>query len=112
MSPTAEWDVVVLGGANLDYLARGSRLPRPGDTVRGDEFQEAPGGKGANQAVAAARLGARVALIARVGDDARGTAMLERLLAEGVDARYVLRDPGHPPAWRSFRWTGAGRSRS
>jgi ribokinase len=96
MSPTAEWDVVVLGGANLDYLARGSRLPRPGDTVRGDEFQETPGGKGANQALAAARLGARVALIARVGDDARGTGMLERLLAEGVDARYVLRDPGAP----------------
>jgi ribokinase len=96
MSPGAEWDVVVLGGANLDYLARGSRLPRPGDTVQGDEFQEAPGGKGANQAVAAARLGARVALIARVGDDARGTALLERLLAEGVDARHVLRDSQAP----------------
>ena len=57
MSPGAQWDVVVLGGANLDYLARGSRLPGPGDTVQGDEFQEAPGGKGANLAVARSASG-------------------------------------------------------
>ena len=53
-----KWDIVVVGGANFDYLVRGPRLPAPGDTVQGKEFQEAPGGKGANQAVAAARLGA------------------------------------------------------
>jgi ribokinase len=90
------WDVVVLGGANMDYLARGPSLPGPGDTVQGEDFQEAPGGKGANQAVAAARLGAHVALIARVGGDARGAVMLEHLAAEGVDSRHIIRDPDAP----------------
>ncbi len=67
------WDIVVVGGANMDYLVRGKKLPKPGETVMGDRFQEAPGGKGANQAVAATRLGTRVALIARVGADERGS---------------------------------------
>lgn len=49
------FDVVVVGGANTDYLVAGPSLPKPGSTVEGDEYQEAPGGKGANQAVAAAR---------------------------------------------------------
>jgi len=88
----ATYDVVVVGGANVDYLARGPALPTRGATVQGTEFQEAPGGKGANQAVAAARLGARVALVARVGADRRGDAVLECLAAEGVDARCVVRD--------------------
>jgi ribokinase len=61
------YGVTVVGKANIDYLVRGPRLPKPGQSVNGDFFQEAPGGKGANQAVGAARLGARVALIARVG---------------------------------------------
>jgi ribokinase len=86
------WDVVVVGGANTDYMVRGPRLPRPGETVQGDEFLEAPGGKGANQAVAAARLGARVAFIARVGADARGQAAIAQLQREGVDVRGVARD--------------------
>ena len=61
-SAATQWDVVVIGGANTDYLVRGSRLPQPGETVQGDVFEPADaGGKGANQAVAAARLGARVA---------------------------------------------------
>ena len=96
MRAVREWDVVVVGGANMDYLARGQRLPGPGDTVQGDAFQEAPGGKGANQAVAVARLHARVALVARVGDDGRGASMIERLTQEGVDARHVTRDPEAP----------------
>jgi ribokinase len=86
------WDVVVVGGANWDYLIRGPALPSPGGTVRGDEFQEAPGGKGAIQAVAAARLGARVALVARVGADRHGTQLLERLRSEGVDVEHVVHD--------------------
>jgi ribokinase len=96
MTRDAQWDVVVVGGANMDYLARGPSLPKPGDTVQGSEFQEAPGGKGANQAVAAARRGARVALVARVGADARGDAVLERLAIERVDARFVMRDRKAP----------------
>src|SRR4051812_3842070 len=89
----ASWDVVVVGKANIDYLARGPRLPQPGQSVNGDQFQEAPGGKGANQAVGAARLGARVALVARVGRDARGDQVLDTLRAEGVDVRFISRDP-------------------
>ncbi|HEY6910196.1 MAG TPA: ribokinase [Myxococcales bacterium] len=86
------YDVVVVGQANVDYLARGPRLPGSGEGVNGDAFQEGCGGKGANQAVGAARLGAAVALVARVGDDARGAAVLSTLAAEGVDVRHVSRD--------------------
>lgn len=86
-------DVAVVGKANIDYLVRGPRLPVPGQSVNGDAFQEAPGGKGANQAVGAARLGAQVALVARVGRDARGDAVLASLHDEGVDTRHVTRDP-------------------
>src|SRR5882762_6516394 len=90
------YDVVVVGKANIDYLVRGPRLPGPGQSVNGDAFQEAVGGKGANQAVAAARLGARVALVARVGRDSRGDVVLARLHDEGVDTRFVTRDPEGP----------------
>ena len=90
------YDVVVVGKANIDYLVRGPRLPGPGQSVNGDAFQEAMGGKGANQAVAAARLGARVALVARVGRDSRGDVILARLHDEAVDTRFVTRDPDQP----------------
>jgi ribokinase len=93
---TAAPDVLVVGGANMDFLIKGAALPRPGATLQGAEFQEAPGGKGANQAVAAARLGARVALVARVGADARGRSVLERLKAENVDTRAVTTDDHTP----------------
>ncbi|HZX97408.1 MAG TPA: ribokinase [Myxococcales bacterium] len=94
--PKAEalvYDVVVVGKANVDYLARGPNLPGPGEGVNGDAFQEACGGKGANQAVGAARLGARVALVARIGTDARGEMVLAALRGEGVDTGHVSRDP-------------------
>ena len=87
------YDVVVVGKANVDYLVRGPRLPRPGQSVNGEQFQVAPGGKGANQAVGAARLGARVALIARVGNDVRGDSVVEALITEGVEIDYLVRDP-------------------
>src|SRR5258706_15844149 len=81
------------GKANLDYLDRGPSLPEPGESVNGELFQEAPGGKGANQAVGAARLGARVALVARVGNDVRGDSVVEALITEGVEIDYLIRDP-------------------
>jgi ribokinase len=84
--------VVVLGGSNVDYLCRGETLPKPGDTKVGTDFQEAPGGKGANQAIAAARLGASVTLVTRIGVDGRGDCVLRRLDTEHVDTRYVVRD--------------------
>lgn len=85
-------DVLVIGGANTDFLVRGPTLPAPGSTVEGEIFQEAPGGKGANQAVAAARLGARVAFLGRVGADDRGTAVLTRLRSEHVSIQHVTVD--------------------
>jgi ribokinase len=77
--------LTVVGSVNLDLVARTERLPRPGETVTGATFAQIPGGKGANQAVAAARLGAEVSLIACVGaDDFRGAATIE-LERIGVD---------------------------
>jgi ribokinase len=84
-------DVVVVGGAYTDYVARGPRLPGKGEDVRGDVFHEFPGGKGFNQAVAAARLGARVAFVGCIGADARGDALAAALAREGVDTWHVLR---------------------
>src|SRR4051812_32912036 len=96
MTQAPTWDVVVVGSANTDYTVRGRHLPKPGETVVGEQFQIGQGGKGANQAVAAARLGARVAFIARVGSDERGDVMLKQLHDEGVDIQHVTRDSDTP----------------
>jgi ribokinase len=84
-------DVIVIGGLNTDFTARGQSLPRPGETKNGETFLIGPGGKGANQAVAIARLGARVALIGAVGDDDRGRELIEIVRAEGVNVDYIQR---------------------
>lgn len=102
------WDVVVVGGANYDYLVRGADLPGPGDTINGDELHEGPGGKGANQAIAAARLGARVALIARIGNDERGNRILTHLEAEGVDITGIFRSSQIPTGVALVQVTKAG----
>ena len=81
--------IAVLGSLNMDLVARAPRFLRPGETLLGHSFHTAPGGKGANQAVAARRLGAHVAMIGRVGDDAFGQALREGLEAEGLDVRHV-----------------------
>jgi ribokinase len=85
--------VVVLGSINMDLVVRVRKLPRPGDTVLGDRLLTIPGGKGANQAVAAARLGASVRMVGRVGGDAFGTALVDGLRADGVDVSGVAIDP-------------------
>ncbi|HMA46940.1 MAG TPA: PfkB family carbohydrate kinase, partial [Frankiaceae bacterium] len=77
--------VVVVGSVNVDLVTRVERLPAPGETVLGGVFSRHPGGKGANQAVAAARLGARVALVGRVGEDEAGRRARRELVAAGVD---------------------------
>ncbi|MBP7692770.1 MAG: ribokinase [Anaerolineales bacterium] len=84
--------IVVVGSLNMDLVVRAPHHPQPGETILGDEFRTFPGGKGANQAVAAARLGARVSLVGRVGQDDFGTALLETLARDGVDAAAVRRD--------------------
>ena len=90
MSPSATRPtVVVLGGINMDLVATAARMPAPGETLIGEAFLTYPGGKGANQAVAAARLGASVRMVGRVGVDAFGPVLLEGLRSEGVDVSGV-----------------------
>ncbi|MFA7892105.1 ribokinase [Pseudomonas putida] len=82
--------VVVVGSLNMDLVARAQRLPRPGETLAGDTFFTAAGGKGANQAVAVARLGASAAMIGCVGDDAYGPQLRNALEVEGIDCQGVV----------------------
>ncbi len=84
--------IVVLGSLNMDLVATMQRMPEQGETVHGDGFFTAGGGKGSNQAVAASRLGAEVRLVGKVGDDDFGRALLDGLRAEGVDVRDVAYD--------------------
>jgi ribokinase len=88
--------VIVVGSINADLVVRAERLPGPGETVAGGEFSRHGGGKGANQAVAAARMGARVTLVGAVGDDELGAEALAALDAEGIDTSAVARLAGVP----------------
>lgn len=85
-----DYDLLVVGSANADLVIGVDRRPGPGETVLGSDLVVHPGGKGANQAVAAARLGARTALLARVGDDHYGRLLLESQQMAGVDTVGVL----------------------
>jgi ribokinase len=85
-----DYDLLVVGSANADLVIGVERRPAAGETVLGSDLAVHPGGKGANQAVAAARLGARTALLARVGDDAHGRLLLDSQRAAGVDTAGVL----------------------
>ena len=86
--------LVVVGSVNLDLVARVSRLPAGGDTITAADYCRVPGGKGANQALAARRLGADVALLAAVGDDEAAGEALALLAADGVDLTGVRRADG------------------
>lgn len=82
-------NVLVIGSLNMDLVAQAERLPRAGETLLGQSFATVPGGKGANQAVAAARLGGQVAMIGCVGADAYGQALRQALVDEGIDCQGV-----------------------
>jgi len=88
--------IVVVGSANTDMIVRSARLPLPGETVLGQDLVTAAGGKGANQAVAAARLGAEVTFIAKVGRDMFGQQAMENFAREGLNTRYILQDSEAP----------------
>ncbi|MHA7958428.1 ribokinase [Streptomyces sp. L500] len=94
MNDRYSYDVLVIGSANADLTVRVARRPGPGETVLGTDLVESAGGKGANQAAAAARLGARTALLARVGDDPFGRLLLEAQHAAGTELRHVLVEKG------------------
>ena len=85
MTTSDAFDVVVVGSANLDLVARTKRLPHPGETVSAHGYFEACGGKGANQAIAAARAGARTAFVGAVGRDAAGDILRSVFVTDGVD---------------------------
>jgi len=89
-------DVVVLGSLNVDLVVHAPRLPAPGETLIGNDFSTDEGGKGANQAVAARRMGARVAMIGRVGRDAHGERMRVALRREGIGFAAVSEDSALP----------------
>jgi len=82
-------EIIVLGSINMDLVVRAPRLPRLGETILGGEFQTFPGGKGANQAVACARLGGRVRMIGKVGEDAFGKTLVAGIAQDGVDVSAV-----------------------
>ncbi len=85
--------IVIVGSLNMDLVVRMPRIPRPGETLLGGVFKTFPGGKGANQAVAAARLGGKVTMIGCVGDDAFGREMRATLIQEGIDTTNILVHP-------------------
>ena len=85
-------DILVIGSLNADLVVRAPHFPQPGETISGEDLQVIPGGKGANQAVAAARLGASVAMLGRVGKDNFGDFLLDNLKSNHVDSQLVQRD--------------------
>ena len=114
--------VIVVGSVNVDLVVTTERLPAAGETVIGGRFARHHGGKGGNQAVAAARLGARTFFIGAVGDDAFGAEAREALAAEGVDVEGLLTIPAEPTgvalilvdarARTASRWPAARTPRS
>src|SRR5262245_34540619 len=85
-------NILVVGSLNTDLVVRTPRFPQPGETISGEDLQVIPGGKGANQAVAAARLGANVSMLGRVGEDNFGDFLLDNLESNNVDSKFVQRD--------------------
>lgn len=85
-------NILVVGSLNADLVVRTSHFPQPGETISGDDLQVIPGGKGANQAVAAARLGSNVSMLGRVGKDNFGDFLLDNLRSNNVDSRLIQQD--------------------
>ena len=88
--------IVVVGSSNTDMVVKSAHLPRPGETILGGAFMMNAGGKGANQAVAAARLGAHVTFICKTGDDIFGHQAKQLFIDEGIDTSYLFTDATYP----------------
>src|SRR5260221_8338820 len=102
--------LVVVGSCNVDLTFRVPNLPQPGETLAGRSFQIGYGGKGANQAVMAARLGARVKMIGRVGDDVFGNGVIDNFRAQGVDPAQVWVTPTAATGSAAILVDDAGRN--
>lgn len=88
--------IIVIGSCNTDMVVKANRLPVPGETVLGGSFMMSPGGKGANQAIAAARLGGDVTFIAKTGNDLFAHQSMELFETEGIKTNYIFSDPNNP----------------
>ncbi|MCK4297003.1 MAG: ribokinase, partial [Candidatus Marinimicrobia bacterium] len=88
--------IVVVGSSNTDMVIKLERLPGPGETIIGGDFIMAAGGKGANQAVAAARLGGEVTFVARVGTDMFGKQAIQNFQHEGINTHFIIEDDFSP----------------
>lgn len=88
--------IVVVGSSNTDMVIKAERLPVPGETVIGGQFMMNPGGKGANQAVAIARMGGQVTFVTKTGNDLFGRQSMELYNSENINTEYVFSDPDHP----------------
>lgn len=108
--PVADKRITVVGSANIDLTFRAERLPRPGETVFGTTYHQGFGGKGANQAVAAARLGGLVSFVGRVGADDFGRAMRDQLVREGIDVRHLASDPDRSTGTAAILVDSAGEN--
>ncbi|WP_341578114.1 ribokinase [Microbacterium schleiferi] len=102
--------IVVVGSLNLDRTYRMMQLPREGESLHATDHATAPGGKGANQAVAAARLGAAVSLVGAVGSDVAGIELRDAVAAAGVDVAHVRQDPEAPTGEAVIFVDAAGRN--
>lgn len=89
-------NILVIGSLNADLVIRAPRFPAPGETIHGEDLVTFPGGKGANQAVAVARLGARVAMVGRVGNDVFGANLIDNLTQNHVDVKQIITDESTP----------------
>lgn len=103
--------VTLIGSLNMDLVVTADRAPREGETVTGSSFSQFPGGKGANQAVAAARSGARTVLAGRVGDDAFGDALIRSLARDPLDTSRIEIISGTPTGIASITVDGQGHNR-
>ncbi len=92
MSDTQKYEIIVIGSLNADLVVRSPRFPQPGETISGGDLLTIPGGKGANQAVAAARQGANVAMLGRVGKDNFAPLLIENLKSNNVNTTHVAHD--------------------
>jgi len=88
--------IIVIGSSNTDMVIKSKKLPLPGETILGGTFLMNPGGKGANQAVAAARLGGNVTFVTKIGNDLFGSEAVALFSNENIDTRYIIKDPDNP----------------
>jgi ribokinase len=91
--------IVVIGSSNTDMVIKSQKFPLPGETILGGKFFVFPGGKGANQAVSAARLNGQVTFIARTGNDMFGKQAMEQFQKEGINTSFITTDSENPQEW-------------